>query len=223
MTHTIPSLPPAVVPRLTKYLALIQQLSAEGVQWVSSQDLADTLGLTSSTVRQDLSHVDYSGISKRGYETAGLQKVLAEILGADREWKTVVIGAGNLGMALVRHEEFQRHGFSMCGIFDSDEKKIGRKVGRLTVRGMRELPAFIGSETIQVGVVAVPAPAAQSCADLLIASGIKGLLNLSLAHLIAPRAVAVMDSRIIASLIELTHAITSRTAPSPGGNATATP
>jgi redox-sensing transcriptional repressor len=210
----IPTLPPAVVPRLTKYLALIQQLSSEGVQWVSSQDLADALGLTSSTVRQDLSHVDYSGISKRGYETTGLEKVLAGILGADREWKTVVIGAGNLGMALARHEEFLRHGFTMCGVFDSDEKKIGRKVGRLTVRGMRDLPAFVGSEMVQVGVLAVPASAAQSCADLLIASGIKGLLNLSLAHLIAPRTVAVMDSRMIASLIELTHAITLRQNPS---------
>ena len=212
MTQIIPTLPPAVVARLTKYLALIQQLSAEGVEWVSSQDLADALGLTSSTVRQDLSHVDYSGISKRGYATAGLKKVLAGILGADREWKTVVIGAGNLGMALVRHEEFQRHGFTICGIFDSDEKKIGRKVGRLTVRGMRDLPAFVGSEAIQIGVIAVPASAAQSCSDLLIASGIKGLLNLTLAHLVAPRAVSVMDSRIIASLIELTHAISSRSA-----------
>ncbi len=212
MSQPVSSLPPAVVPRLTKYLALIQQLSAEGGQWVSSQDLADALGLTSSTVRQDLSHVDFSGISKRGYETTGLQKVLAGILGADREWKTVVIGAGNLGIALVRHEEFQRHGFAMCGIFDSDEKKLGRKVGRLVVRGMRELPAFIGQEGIQIGVVAVPAPAAQSCADLLIASGIKGILNLTLAHLVAPRAVSVMDSRIIASLIELTHSIASRSA-----------
>jgi redox-sensing transcriptional repressor len=200
-------IPPSVVRRLTKYLAYLQELHTAQVAWVSSQDLAQALGLTSSTVRQDISHINFSGISKRGYETAGLMRVLSNLMGADRPWKMVVVGAGHLGQALTRHEDFQRRGFEICGLFDNDERKIGRRVGRLTVKGMRALPAAVGSDRVDIGVISVPASAAQSVADLLIASGIRGLLNLSLGHIIAPRHVAVIDSRIVASLLELTHAI----------------
>jgi redox-sensing transcriptional repressor len=206
-------LPPAVVSRLTKYLAHVQQCCNEGEEWVSSIELAQRLGLTSSTVRQDLSHVDFYGVSKRGYATEGLRRVLADLLGADKTWRMVVVGAGHLGQALAQHEEFQRRGLCICGIFDNDRQKIGTKVGKLSVHSMRALPAFIGGHGIDIGVVAVPAPAAQYVADLLIASGIRGILNLTLAHIVSPRNVPVIDSRIVASLLELTHAVKQQTLP----------
>mgnify|MGYP001466760858 CR=1 FL=1 len=199
--------PPSVVQRLTKYLAQVQTLCDQGVEWVSSMELAETLGLTSSTVRQDLSYLDFSGTSKRGYATAGLSQVLKGALGADIGWNMVVVGAGNLGRALALHEEFVRRGFNIVGIFDNDPKLVGRRIGRLTVQGMRDMPAVIGEKNVAIGVIAVPAPAAQNVSDILIASGIKGLLNLSLAHLIAPSRVAIIHSRMVASLMELTHAI----------------
>lgn len=201
------SLPPAVVSRLTKYLAHVQQCCNEGQEWVSSIELAQRLGLTSSTVRQDLSHVDFYGVSKRGYETEGLRRVLAELLGADKAWRMVVVGAGHLGQAISQHEEFQRRGLGICGVFDNDRRKIGTKVGKLTVQSMASMPRFIGGSGVDIGVIAVPATAAQYVADLMIASGVRGILNLTLAHIIAPRHVPVIDSRIVASLLELTHAI----------------
>lgn len=210
------SIPPSVVQRLTKYLAHVQQRCSEGVEWVSSIELAQTLGLTSSTVRQDLSHVDFYGVSKRGYATEGLRRVLADLLGADKTWRLVVVGAGHLGQALAQHEEFQRRGLSICGIFDNDRKKIGLKVGKLAVQPMSGMPVCVSENAIDIGVIAVPALAAQYVADLLIASGIRGILNLSLAHIIAPRHVPVIDSRIVASLLELTHAI-RQGAPADGG------
>jgi redox-sensing transcriptional repressor len=202
-------IPPSVIRRLTKYLAEVQRLRQMGREWVSSQDLAEQLGLTSSTVRQDLTHLDFNGVSKRGYQTEGLQKVLARVLGADSVWKMVVVGAGNLGRALVQHEEFHRRGFEICGIFDNDAKMIGRKVGRLTVLGMRELPTLVGDLKVDLGVIAVPPAAAQGVADLLIASGVRGLLNMALTHIVAPARVCVTDARIVASLLELTHAVQS--------------
>jgi redox-sensing transcriptional repressor len=204
MTGPIPS---SVRMRLTRYLTFVQELTGRSVGWVSSGELADGLGLTSSTVRQDMSYVDFSGVSKKGYETAGLERVLTKLLGADTVWNCVVVGAGNLGAAIARHEEFARRGFSIQAVFDNDPRKIGRKIGSLTIRSLDEMPAFVGRHRTDIGILAVPAAAAQQAADLLIASGIKGLMNMALAHLVAPRKVAVVDSRIVVSLLELTHLI----------------
>jgi redox-sensing transcriptional repressor len=202
-------IPQSVIKRLTKYLTFVQGLRAEGVDWVSSQDMADALGLTSSTVRQDLSHIDFHGISKRGYETCGFHKVLAKVLGADTVWNMIVIGAGNLGKALALHEEFPRRGYNVCGIFDNDPRKTGRKVGRFTVQHIRDMPRLIKEGNIDVGVIAVPASAAQSVADMLIISRVRGILNMTLTHIVAPKHIVVIDSRIVASLFELSHAITA--------------
>ena len=106
-------IPLSVIRRLPKYLTIAKQLRMEGVEWVSSDALADALDLTPSTVRQDVSHIEFQGISKRGYSTAGLETVLTHTLGADQESICVVIGAGNLGRALATHEEFARQGFKI--------------------------------------------------------------------------------------------------------------
>jgi len=203
------NIPQSVVKRMTKYLAFIQGLRSEGVEWVSSSELADTLGLTSSTVRQDLSHVDFSGTSKRGYETCGLEAELVRVLGTDQTWPTVVVGAGNLGRALVLHEDFAKRGFEICGIFDSDKRKIGTAVGQLSVQGMEELAATVSTRRVMIGVIAVPAAAAQVVADSLVAAKVKGLLNLALTHIAAPDTVAIVDARIAASLMELSYSIRS--------------
>ena len=205
------TIPESVVRRLTRYLAYTQQLRAAGTEWISSQELAAALGLTPSTVRQDLSHLDFSGISKRGYETEGFERVLTRVLGADTLWSVVVVGAGNLGRALALHEDFSRRSFEIRGIFDSDTRKIGRKVGALTVRPMEDLPQVVSREQVDLGIIAVPAAAAQPVADLLIVSGIRGILNLTLTHVVAPAHVPVAAARIVASLQELAHAV--KTAP----------
>jgi redox-sensing transcriptional repressor len=201
--------PQSVIRRLTRYLSQIQALRDSGDEWVSSQGLAEALDLTSSTVRQDLSHIDVSGISRKGYQISDLERSLKKILGADLVWKAVVVGAGNLGRALAAHEDFSRKGFEICAIVDRDKSKIGKRVGPLTVQPLRKLPILIGEEGISIGVLAVPESAAQSVADILIASGIHGLLNMSLAHIIAPSRVPVVDARMVASLQELSHSIMS--------------
>jgi redox-sensing transcriptional repressor len=209
-------IPPSVVKRLTRYFTHVEDLIALGTEWVASRELAEALGLTSSTVRQDLSHLNFYGISKRGYRTRGFLTVLAKLLGTDTEWKMVVVGAGNLGRALALHEEFSRRGFRICGIFDKDPRKAGRKVGSLTVQPIRRMPLFIKDNQVDVGIIAVPASAAQSVADLLILSRIRSILNMTLTHLVAPRQVAVVDSRIVGSLLELSHAMTNASPPGSG-------
>ncbi len=200
-------IPATVVRRLPKYLLLTQRLAKDGQEWISSAEIGEALGLTSSTVRQDLSHVDFYGISKRGYSVRGLAAALSETLGANREIAVVVVGAGNMGRALVQHKEFLRQGFKICGIFDSDPALAGESVGDLKVRLIRELTEVICGQDVEIGVIAVPAPAAQEVADRLIVSGVRGILNVTSAHVVAPRHVPVVDVRIVASLQELTYAI----------------
>jgi redox-sensing transcriptional repressor len=105
------------------------------------------------------------------------------------------------------HEDFARKGFLIVGVFDSDPAKAGERIGALRVQGMRALPAAVARRQANIGVIAVPTHAAQSAADFLIASGIRGLLNLTQSHVVAPRGVPVVDARILASLQELAHAI----------------
>jgi len=203
------SLPSSVVKRLTRYLTLAQNLSEQEEEWVSSKVMADHLGLTSSTVRQDLSHLDFSGISKKGYEVERLKQVLTEVLGADKEWKCVVVGAGNLGTAIAHHGVLGRRGFVICGLFDTDAKRVGAQEGPIKVMHVSELPSFAKKEKVEIGILAVPAAAAQVAADDLINAGVKGLLNLSVTHINVPAGVSVVGSRMVSNLLELTHAIMS--------------
>ena len=201
------SIPATVVRRLPKYLAHAQKLQQAGVQWVSSMSLAEALGLTSSTVRQDITHLDFAGVSKRGYATAGLESTLARTLGADQEICVVVVGAGNFGRALVLHEEFARQGFRICGIFDSSAAVIGKRVGKLRVQPMSALPDVVCGQDVDLGIIAVPQAAAQQVADYLIVAGARGILNLTTTNLVAPWKVAVVDARVLSSLRELAYAV----------------
>ncbi len=207
MSSSKKSIPPSVIKRLPKYFSCVQTLNTTGVKWVSSTELADLLGLTSSTVRQDFSCLDFSGISKRGYEVTGLQKMLTGILGADTIWKVVIVGAGNLGRALALHEEFVRRGFEIVGIFDADKKKQKMHVGNLEILPMSKLPSVVDKHGVGMGIIAVPSEAAQTVADLLVSSGIKGILNMSMCHIIVPKRVSVTDSHIVASLQQLSHCV----------------
>lgn len=202
-----PKIPISVIRRLPKYLTMAKQLRADGVEWVSSDALAEALALTPSTVRQDISHIDFQGISKRGYSTVGLEAVLTSTLGADQERVCVVIGAGNLGRALATHEEFARQGFRICDVLDNHPAVVGERVGRFVVRNVSELPQVVAREKVSIGIVAVPHDAAQAVADRLIQAGVRGILNLTTAHITVPAGAVLVDARIIASLRELAYVL----------------
>jgi len=200
--------PLSVIRRLPDYLSLVQDLRKAGIPWVSSHVIAMRLGFTSSTVRQDLTYLDFSGSSKFGYSTDSLGKALCAKLGADARWTMIVIGAGNLGRALALYEGFRRRGFRIRAIFDSDPAKTGSRVGRFTVRHVSEMPAAVRRFRVDVGIIAVPEASAQEVADILVLAGVRGLLNLAPTRVVTPAGVPVIDSRVVASLLELSYAIT---------------
>jgi redox-sensing transcriptional repressor len=204
---SISTIPAPVIRRLPRYLTHIRELRKDNHVWVSSYEIAKALGLTMSTVRQDFSHLDIRGISKRGYEIIRLERVLGETLGADSRHQTIIIGAGLMGRALAMHEDFEESGFETQAIFDVSPRKIGKSVGRLKILSMEELETVLSESQIDIGIIAVPASAAQEVADRLAAAEIPGILNLAHTHLQVPRNVILMEARILARMQEIAFAI----------------
>lgn len=207
--------PHPVIRRLPKYLVHVQELREDGVEWASSQQIADSLGLTSSTVRQDLSHLDLSGISKKGYETSQLEAVLRQVLGADIVHRVVIVGAGLLGRALAEHGAFAERGFEICGLFDKDPALFGTRIANVEVMPATRLPKVAASVRVDIGIIAVPSHAAQQVAEELVEAGVKALLNLAYKHVNVPPGVHVVDARIMESLQELAYMLGKNRVPGP--------
>jgi redox-sensing transcriptional repressor len=202
-------LPRPVVQRLPRYITFVHELVQQGVSWVSSAEIANVLGLTSSTVRQDLSHLDLTGVAKRGYGTSRMEKALRRELGTHKTQRIVIVGAGNLGCALALHGGLAESGFQTRGIFDDDPEVIGARVGRFKVRSVDTLDALVRRDKVELGLIAVPTQFAQEVADRLVAAGVKGLLNLSHIHVQVPEGTALVDARLMSGLQELSYAVRS--------------
>jgi redox-sensing transcriptional repressor len=220
MTKTAVVISPFVVERLSRYYILLTMLGNKNGAWISSKELSVALGLTSSTVRQDISHLaEYNGISKRGYNRAELAGNLRRFLGTDKPCRAVIVGAGNFGKALLLHREFQGQGFEISAIFDVNPKVVKTRIDRFQVRDMEELRNYISENSIEIGIIAVPAGEAQKVADRLADSGVRGMLNLTTQPLQVPEGIALVDSRLIVELFKLSYQI--RLVPENNGGADA--
>ena len=182
------------VRRLSVYTRCLQQLEEDGVNTVSSQELAERFNLNSAQVRKDLAYFGEFGVRGIGYYVAGLKAELQKILGLDREWLVALVGFGNLGSALLAYRGFGRQGFRIGAIFDDDPVKINRReVSGVPVFATADLTREIKARGIQMAIIAVPAEAAQTVTDQLLAAGIKTILNFAPARIRVPRDVRLKD------------------------------
>jgi redox-sensing transcriptional repressor len=189
----IPKIPEMTVRRLSIYLRCLAQLDEDGVKTISSQELAERFHLHSAQVRKDLAYFGEFGIRGIGYYVASLRGELQRLLGLNREWQVVLVGFGNLGSALYHYRGFARQGFRIAAIVDDDPAKAGRAVDGLPIHPLAELPRVAKQHGIQIGVVAVPAEAAQMVADRLVAAGVRSILNFAPARLKVPRDVRLQN------------------------------
>jgi redox-sensing transcriptional repressor len=196
-------MPYPVVRRLARYRAYLSDAKPRRQGWISSKEFAADLGLTSATVRKDISYLKFRGLTSRGYNVRDLGKVLSATLGLDRKCNVVIVGAGNLGRALAVHGDLARLGFKTCGVFDTDPRLQHRKVAAFVIQSMAALPTVINNYGVSIGIIAVPASAAQAVADQLVDAGVRGLLNLACVNLTVPERVAVVEARIAGGLAEL--------------------
>jgi len=169
--------PEVVVQRLPLYVRVLAQFDAADAEMVSSEQLGIQLQMTPAQIRKDLSYFGRFGKQGRGYNVKRLSQELRSILGLNRRWNAGLVGVGRLGRAIIAYPGFKPEGFHVVAAFDADPSVVGSSVGGIDVRPIEQIKETVAELGIQIGIVAVPAPNAQSVFDALVESGIKAILN----------------------------------------------
>jgi len=197
-------IPDESIRRLPLYLRALVYLSTTPNPTISSTQLADFLHINPSQVRKDFSYFGYFGKRGKGYDVDKLIKQTRNVLKLKNGHKAAVIGAGNLGTALMRYDGFAIYGLDIAAVFDADPQKIGKTISGKTVIDMAELHS-ISEKGITLAIVTVPAQAAQQVVDKLIAAGVTGILNFAPVHLDVPKRVKVITIDIAMELGRLPY------------------
>lgn len=182
----IPKIPEMTIRRLSIYTRCLGHLEEDGVETISSQELAERFGLNSAQVRKDLAYFGEFGTRGIGYYVSGLKAELQKLLGLDREWPVALVGFGNLGSALFHYKGFLKQGFRIAAIFDEDPTKMEREYEGVPILPVKDLTGEIKSRNLQIGIVAVPAEAAQGVVEKLVSAGIRAILNFAPTRLKVP-------------------------------------
>lgn len=197
--------PDVVIQRLPLYLRALGHLAERGRRVVSSKELGEGLGASSAQIRKDLSYFGEFGKQGLGYEVSFLREQLERILHVDQERKIVIVGAGALGHALVNYRTFGDRRYTVVGAFDNDPAKIGQPIGNLVVQTMAEMAQVVQEHQVEIGILAIPADAAQAVAEELVACGAKALLSYAPIHLTLPASVRVAYLDPVASLQSMSY------------------
>ena len=205
MSRSPRRIPDATVARLPIYHRGLQELLRARHRTVSSEELADLVGVNAAKVRKDLSYLGSYGTRGVGYDVENLVVEIARELGLSENWAVVIVGIGNLGRALASYSGFSDRGFRMVALLDADPAKAGSMVGPLPIRPTSELPAIVASEDVAIGIIATPGSAAQAVADQMVRAGIRSILNFSPGTLIVPDDVAVRGVDLAVELQVLSY------------------
>ena len=193
--------------RLSIYLRCLNTLGAAGIDTISSQALADQFNLNSAQIRKDLGYFGEFGVRGVGYFVADLRDHITKILGLDKPHRVGIIGAGRLGTALANYHGFGKSSFTVVALFDNDRAKVGHRIGpeEILVHDVKKMEKVVRDEGIDVGVIAVPARAAQRVLNQIMTSGVKAVLNFAPAPLTARRGVKVKTVDLTTSLESLSY------------------
>jgi redox-sensing transcriptional repressor len=209
------NVPKAVVSRLSLYLRELEHQVREGQQTTSSSKLGSLLGFTDAQVRKDLAYFGHFGYPGIGYRCDELIPAIRRILGTDQPWVSALVGVGNLGRALLGYKGFQERGFRLVAAFDSDPAKIGLEIEGLRVHHLDRLPELARTHRIRLGLIAVPAVAAQEVADRLVTAGVEGVLNFAPVTIVLPDTVSRVGVDLAIELEQLAFSVVRRASEGP--------
>lgn len=197
-------IPEATIIRLSVYSRHLTEVDRKGIITTSSGDIAEGVGVSPAQVRKDLAYFGEFGTRGVGYNVKDLRQHILRILGLSVDWSVSLVGAGNLGLALSTYKGFRERGFIITSIFDSDPQKVGTKIGNVEVMPIEQLKEVAKQNRTQIGIVAVPAAAAQDIADQLIKAGVQAILNFAPVVLNVPAEIELRNVDLAVNLEVLT-------------------
>ena len=200
-------IPRKAIYRLSVYLRCLQRLKSNSIRTVSSDALAAAAGVKPTQLRKDLTYFGQFGTRGLGYDVEQLTRMITDLLGTNSLQPVILIGAGNLGTALLSYRGFEREGFEITGAFDLDADRKKDRSTRQPVYGMDKLPEFVRQHRVRMAILTVPATTAQEVANLLVEAGITGILNFAPIVLQVPEDVVVNNVNLAIELENLSYFI----------------
>jgi redox-sensing transcriptional repressor len=199
-------IPNETVRRLPIYLRALFFSSGQSWQRISSQDIADFVGVNSWQIRKDFSYFGEFGTPGVGYDIEKLIKEIKKILKLDIVQRAALVGVGNLGSAVLAYPGFKMYGFDIAAAFDNNPKKIGKKINNIAIESVSRVPT-LKRRGIHLAIIAVPREAAQLTAEALVKAGVKGILNFSPCYITVPKKIKVITIDIAMDLARLPYYI----------------
>lgn len=193
--------------RLTLYHCILQDFIAKGNKYISSKQIATLLHIDDSQVRKDISLLNNSGKSRVGYIVKELKTSIEKTLGFAKSKKAYIIGAGNLGMALAKYDNFISYGLNIIALFDNDLSKIGGVINNKTILDIKNLPELALKDGVEIVILTVPGKYAQKTAEFIIRSNIKYIWNFTPTVLDVPQDVQVWNENLMGNFLQFTYNI----------------
>lgn len=196
-----------VINRLTLYHCILQDYIESGTEYISSKQIATLLHIDDSQVRKDINILNKSGKSRVGYIVKELKKSIETTLGFSKTKKAYIIGAGNLGMALAKDDNFTSYGLNIISLFDNDKNKIGGTINDKEILDINTLPKFTQEHGVEIAILTVPGKYAQQTADFIIKANIKYIWNFTPTVLNVPDDVQVWNENLMGNFLQFTYNI----------------
>ena len=196
-----------VINRLTLYHCILQDFIDKKIEYISSKQIATLLRIDDSQVRKDINLLNNSGKSRVGYIVKELKKSIETTLGFAKTKNAYIIGAGNLGMALAKYDNFTSYGLNIINLFDNDDSKIGKSVNNKDIINIKELPRHTKENDVDIAILTVPGKFAQSTAEYLVSANIKYIWNFTPTVLDVPEDVQVWNENLMGNFLQFTYNI----------------
>jgi len=197
----------AVIGRLPRYFRYLGELREKGIERISSQDLSGLMKVTASQIRQDFNNFGGFGQQGYGYNVEYLYNAIGKILGLDKQYHFIIVGAGNLGRALGNYLNFEKRGFIFSGIFDLDPALVGKEIRGVKVMPMTELEEFLQKNEIDIAVLTIPKSGVEEVVERLVKNDIRAIWNFAHVDLNVPKGVQVENVHLSDSLMKLSYNI----------------
>lgn len=194
-----------VISRLTLYHYILQDFAEKNTEYISSKQIATLLKIDDSQVRKDLKLLNNFGKSRVGYIVEELKKSIENTLGFEKRKKAIIVGAGNLGMALAKYDNFTNYGLNIIGLFDNNPNKTGKVINNKQVLNIKKLKEFIQKNSVEIAILTIPAQNAQQTAQYLASSNIKYIWNFTPKILNLEGNVQVWNENLMGNFLQFTY------------------